>query len=491
MLTLDGVGISDGTLGNAVMDAKTDNIDKMMSLFPHSEITASGTEVGLRENQAGDEKVGYMTLSSGEIIKQRSSFVSDFADIDSLATNQVLKDAIEHVKKKRSRLHIMGLMSDGGINSNIDDIINMINYLKTQEISICIDFIADGKDVDSKSALKYIERIEETEVPIVSICGRYYAMAEEDKWDRTRVYYDLVRNGVGLKIKEVPLALKNCYMRNITDEYLPPLLVKPDHNIKDNDVVFWVNYKDDGCKSILLSIVNPEKITEFQPRPIKNIKLVTLYPVDNEISSTSLIQEEGDMSSSLGVYLSKLGFTQARIAARNTYEYITYYFNGEKNIKIPKCTNYLIDMPESIPGKLIEINAAGVAKQIIKSMEKDTDFILASFGAIEEVALTGDYRKTVKMLEFIDECLGRILESAELNFYTVIITSPYASIESMINDENRISTAHTTNKVPLIITDDSISLDDGSLADIAPTILSYMDVSIPESMQKSRILIKK
>lgn len=489
MITLDGIGLSEKEDGNAFIAADMKNFNKLYESYPHASIDCSGTFVGLPEGQAGNETIGYMTLSSGEIIKQRSSFVHDFTDIDSLATNSILKAAIDQVKKKNSILHIIGLMSDGGINSNIDDTINIINYLKTQEISIGVDFIADGRDVDPKSASKYINRILETGVPIISICGRYYAMNNDKKWDRTRIYYDLIRNGVGLRIKEIPLALKNCYIRNITDEFLPPMIVEPDMNIKDNDVVFWINYKEEDTNQTLLALTNPEKIDEFQTREGKGIKFITMYSEGEDIKATPLIEKEVDMSSSLGVYLSKLDLSQARIATRQSYDYVTYYFNGENDEKLPKCNNYLIDVGETIVGKEKELNCAAISKQIIKCMEKDTDFILASFSAIEETSKTGDYNSTIKILKFIDECLGKIVENAELNFYTIVLLSTYGSVEEMFDEDGNITIKHTINKTPLIITDNKIELRDGTLRDIAPSLLKYMDISIPESMRESSILI--
>ncbi len=489
-LIIDGFGINESTVGNAISAANMPNYRTLLEKYPNTTLDASGPAVGLREGQAGNEIVGYKTISAGQILKQRSSFVNEFSDMDNLATNTAIRSAIEHVKKHKSRLHIIGLMSDGGINSNIEDTINIINHLKTENIDLAIDFIADGKDVETKSVLKYVQMIEETGVPIATLCGRYYAMDNEGKWDRTKIYYELIRNGIGLKVKELRLALKNCYIRNITDEFLPPILLDPDKNIRDNDAVLWVNYHQDGASQILLALTNPSEVTEFKTRPLVNTKFLMMYPVDPKINATVLINEEDDTSNSLGIYLSKLGLTQARIAEKSSFDCVTYYFNGESNEKLAKCNNYLVEAPNIDPTKTIELGLVALSKQVIKCMEKDTDFILASLDSADEVGHTGDFDKTVKTLEFLDECLGKIIESAELNFYTVFILSAHGNVENMFNDD-KASTMHTTNKVPFIITDPKLKLISGSLTSVAPTILSYMDISVPESMKESKILIKE
>lgn len=490
-LVVDGIGEAENEEGNALQKANMPNYLDLLEKYPHSFLEASGESVGLRIDQPGNREIGFKTLGAGQILRQRSSFVREFVDKDSLATNSMLKNAIEHAKKYKSTIHIMGLMSDAGINSNIKDTIKIIEFLKSQEVKMVIDFIADGKDVEAKSALTYIKMLEETEVPIATICGRYYAMDEEGKWDRVKIYYDLVRNGVGLRIKEVPLALKNCYIRNITDEFLPPIVVEQNKQIKNNDIVIWTNYEDEGAKEILTALSNPGEISEFDAVKIGNFKLLMLYPVDPKIDATVLINEEDDTSNNIGKYFGKLGLTQARIALKSSYESVTYFFNGETAEKIPKCNNYLVEIPKIDTERRLELGAASVTKQIVKCMEKDTDFILASIDIADEVAHTGNMEETVKMLEFVDECIGRIVESASLNFYTIVLTSTHGNVEEMLREENKASTVNTSNKVPFIMTDNKLELSDGALTDVAPTILSYMDISVPESMNQSKILIKE
>lgn len=327
-------------------------------------------------------------------------------------------------------------------------------------------------------------------MPIATICGRYYALDNEQKWDRIKIYYDLIRNGVGLNIKEIPLALKNCYIRNITDEFLPPMIIEQGKNLKNKDVVLWTNYDSETSEELLTALSNSDNFEEFETQPLENSKLLTMYSISENVNSTPLISEENDESNTLGHYFSKLDITQARIALSSTYPYVTYYFNGENDKKIPKCNNYNVDIPKIETDRPRELAAAAVTKQILKTMEKDTDFILACLDAADEAGHTGSLEETIKTLEFLDECLGKILESASLNFYTIFITSTHGNVEEMVYEDGKISTTHTTNKVPFIITDTKKSLENGKLTDVAPTILSYMDISIPETMKESKILLK-
>lgn len=488
-LVVDGIGLRDDSPENAMLLANMPNYRNLVENYPNTQLEASGEAVGLRVDQAGNAEIGYKTLGAGQVIRQRSSFMNEFVDVDSLATNPNLKSAVEQARKHKSTIHIMGLMSDAGISSNINDTLKIIEYLKNQNVKMVVDFIADGRDVEAKSALKYIEMIQVLEVPIASICGRYYAMDEEEKWDRIKVYYDLVRNGVGLKIKEIPLALRNCYMRNITDEFLPPILVEPNKYLKNNDVIVWTNYSKEGSREILIALSNPDEITEFEAVGVDNLKLLLMYNVDEKVEGTVLLNEEDDRFNNLGKYFNRLGLTQARVALPSNYQNVVVDFNGGIEEKITKCACYQVEVPKSDVGSQAELGMVGLTKQIIKCMEKDTDFVFAGFDQIDVVGHEGNINTAIKTLEFFDQCLGRILESASMNFYTVFIVSTHGNVEEMKGEGGEVVTTNTTNKVPLIITDAKVSLKSGSLADFAPTLLKYMDISVPDSMKDSKILV--
>ncbi|HBA38021.1 MAG TPA: phosphoglycerate mutase (2,3-diphosphoglycerate-independent) [Firmicutes bacterium] len=489
-IVVDGIGLSDDSSENALLLANMPNYREMFENYPHAELEASGEAVGLRVDQAGNAEIGYKTLGAGQVIRQRSSFMNEFVDIDSLATNAGLKSAVEQARRHKSTIHIMGLMSDAGIVSNIHDTLKIIEYLKEQNVKMVVDFIADGKDVEAKSAFSYIEMIQATGVSIASICGRYYAMDESEKWDRIKIYYDLVRNGVGLKIKDISLALKNCYMRNITDEYLPPILVEPNKYLRNNDVIIWTNYSKEGSREILIALSNPDEIDDFEAVKVDNLKLLMMYNVDAKVEGTALLSEEDDRFNNLGKYFNRLGLTQARIALPSNYQNVVVNFNGGVEEKITRCACYQVDVPKSDVVSPMELGMVGLSKQIIKCMEKDTDFIFAGFDQIDAAGHEGNLELSIKALELFDQCLGRILESASMNFYTVMLVSTHGNVEAMKTPEGEIVTLNTTNKVPFLIMDSKVSLRNGSLADVAPTILKYMDIGIPESMKESKILIE-
>ena len=489
-LILDGFGINAEKYGNALENANTPTYDRLIKEYPHSELFSSGKYIGLPPDMPGNKIVGYETLASGKVLKQRGSYAKDFITTDNLETNISIKRAIEHVKEHESTFHLIGLMSDGLINSNISDTIKIAKFLRSKDVDFVVDFISDGVDVPIKSVITYIEMLEKEGIPIASLCGRYYAMDKNKRWDRTKIYYDLIRNGVGLKVKELKLAIKNCYIRDILDEFLPPIKVMEDKNLKDNDAFIWMNYESESSYQILTSLINPDEIHEFSPVRLTGINSLLLYPVDSKLNATVLIVEENDPTNSLGLYLSSLGLQQARISDKDNYDYLTYYFNGKITKKILKCNTYQIDISKK-EENYEKIVTEKITSEIIKSMEKDTDFILASLASADDVARKSTYEKTVETIEFIDKCLEKIIEEAELNFYTVVITSTHGNVEKMLNEDGEKNGGYTTNKVPFIFLDKNISLFDGSLANVAPTILDYMDIKIPETMHKNRTLIKK
>ena len=343
-LVLDGFGLNDEDFGNAIKQAKTPTLDKIFEEYPSSSLFASGKYLGLPDDMPGNKSVGYESIALGRVLKQRSTFAKEFTTTDSLETNPSIRDAISHVKKHKSTFHLIGLMSDGLINSNIKDTIRIAKFLESKDIDVVVDFISDGVDVPRKSAIKYVEMLEEKDIKIASLCGRYYAMDNNKRYDRTKIYYDLIRNGIGLKVKELKLAIKNCYIRDILDQHLPPILVMPDKNIKDNDAILWMNYEGDNSYQTLVSLINPEEIKEFSTRKLTSIKPLLLYPVDSKIDATVLIVEESDPSNSLGLYLGSLGLTQARIADEANYDFVTFYFNGKVTKKILKCNTLIIDL---------------------------------------------------------------------------------------------------------------------------------------------------
>jgi 2,3-bisphosphoglycerate-independent phosphoglycerate mutase len=492
-IIFDGFGHRDETHGNAIASAEMPNFNYLWENYPHSILEASEEAVGLKKGQFGNSEVGHMTIGAGRLIKQNEIIVNDFLAED-YKTNELFQEFLENNKEKR--IHLMGLASDGNVHAGIDDFLNLYKILVNNGFkNIYFHLITDGRDTEPHQALKFInmvqDAINENKVgSIATICGRYYAMDRDQKYERTQVYYDLVTKGRGVNILSIQKALDSSYEKNITDEFLRPLLVDSKGLIQENDVLFWLNYRADRAKQILSSLTN----LEFDSFPIKqmpNLKLYSFFPIDTKINSHNFI-EATHVENALGIYLSKLGFTQARVAESEKYPHVTYFFDGGFNGKIPECDKFEIPSPKVLTYDLQpEMSALGVTKKVIKCMEEDYDFILVNFANPDMVGHTGNFNATVKACETIDHCLKELIDCADENFYKIILLADHGNSDTMLDENNLPCTTHSIEPVPFIIRDNKVELKDhGDLTMVAPTILTYMDIALPKEMENTEVLIK-
>lgn len=493
-IILDGFGLKEDEYGNAIKKANMVNFNKFYNENPHTLLHASGQYVGLHDGQFGNSEIGHMTIGAGRLIKSREVLVDEF--LDNINNNET-----EIVKKLKSmnekNIHIMGLCSDGNVHAGIDDFIKMYEFLvKNGCKNIYFHLITDGRDTEINSAYNYIKIIEDnikkTKIgSIATICGRYYAMDRDENYDRTMIYYDLITKGKGINILNIQNAINACYGKKIYDEFLKPMVVDEKGLIKDGDVLLWMNYRTDRSKQILLSISNP-KFDKFEVTNLSNIELYTFFNHDKQINANILI-EEPKIENSLGLYLAKLGIKQARIAESEKYPHVTYFFDEGVDGKITNVDKFHIPSPEVATYDLKpEMSLISVTKKIITCMEQDYDFILANFANPDMVGHTGNFDATVNACMAIDICLAKIFEYAEENFYKIIILADHGNADTMLNEDGSVCTTHSMSDVPFIINDSKISLKDGGdLTNVAPTILDYMDISIPEEMTSESLIIEE
>lgn len=494
-VVLDGFGYREEEYGNAIKMADTKNFDRLWETFPHTTLFASEEYVGLNEGEFGNSEIGHMTIGAGRRIMQHGPRITEFLkniNKDNLLFAEFLKDAQEKT------VHIIGLYSDGKVHSNLGHFLSIYQILKENNAKkVNFHLITDGRDTKVNAAINFIKDLEETIkddpiTDIASICGRYYAMDRDTNYDRTKIYYDLLTKGIGIKAKSATDGILGLYKKNQTDEFLYPLIINPNETIKDGDIILWMNFRSDRGKQIIRTFTD-HNFEEFPIYTYQDLKVYSFFPLDKDIKTLNFL-EDIHVTNPLGIYLSSLGLTQARIAETEKYAHVTYFFDGMYNGKIEKCEKILIPSPKVETYDLKpEMSAIEVTKKAIHAMEKDTDFIFMNLANPDMVGHTGNLEATIKAVTTVDVCLERLYEVAKDNFYTMIILADHGNADIMLDEFGNPVTTHTTSKVPFIITDTNVSLKkSGSLVNVAPTILEYMDIALPEEMANTpSLLIQK
>lgn len=491
-IIFDGFGYREEEKGNAVKAANMQNYNNLWKEYPHALLDASGLAVGLNEGQAGNSEVGHMTIGAGRILKQPEILVNEFLEKPDMESKNIQK----LLTLKDKDIHIMGLCSDGNIHAGVDDFLGMYKLLVDNGFTkIHFHIITDGRDTDIHAAYKYINMIEKVIAEnnnignIATVCGRYYAMDRDENWDRTKIYYDLVVNAKGLSSLDVEKSINKSYEDGVTDEFIKPIRLSYDM-IKNGDVLIWMNYRADRAKQILNTIVNSDTFNEFAVNDLSDVTVFSFLPVDKKIKTLNFI-EQPDVTHPLGIYLSELDFTQARIAESEKFPHVTYFFDGGYDGKINKCDKIHVPSPSVATYDLKpEMSCVEVTKKVVGAMSADYDFILVNFANPDMVGHTGNMEAATKACMAIDLCLGKILEKAEDNFYKVILLADHGNADIMVNPDGSVCTTHTTSKVPFIIADKKIKLkESGTLVNVAPTILDYMDIAIPSEMVDTESLL--
>mgnify|MGYP004628264489 FL=1 len=490
---LDGVGIKKEKYGNAVKQANMPNFNKLLKIYPHSLLEASGNAVGLPHGQMGNSEVGHSNIGAGRVLYQPQEIINREIKTGKFYQNKKILEVINHVKNNNSKLHIFGLLSDGGIHSDISHLMALIDMCKDNDIkNLYFHIFLDGRDTLPTESIKYIEELEqkikETNIgSIATISGRYYAMDRDNRWDRIEKAYNVII-GKGNITSDYKEYIKESYKKNITDEFIEPILVDKNGTLDDNDGLIVFNFRPDRLRELFKAITN-KNFNEFEHKNFKNIKLVTMFGVSEEVICTNAYQKD-NLENTLGIYLSKNNLKQLRIAETEKYAHVTYFFDGGKELELKGKDQILIPSPKVSTYDLKpEMSAYEITDKLIEVIDK-YDVIILNFANGDMVGHTGKFNETIKALETIDECIGKIYKKVtELNG-TLMITADHGNSDTMLDKNNNLVTSHSTSKVPLIITDKKIKLKNGKLADVAPTILSYLKLKVPKEMT-GKNLIKK
>ena len=493
---IDGFGYREDKKGNAIMDANPVNFMKLWNEYPHTTLYASGETIGYVEDQIPDGKLNYMTIAAGRNIQPNKELVDKFLSTE-IRDNETFLNMISYLKETDKVVHITGLFSDSMIHADMNHFLSLYDELTEFGIKkINFNIITDGKNTKDHECYNYIEvledKIKENDLAgIGSVCGRYYAMDRNQNWDLTKNYYDLICNAKGVKAKNLKEIINKCYEKKMNDENIPPLATEHYRKINDGDVVIWMNFRTDSSRQILESLTNPN-FKEFSVNKYDNLRVYTFFDIGKNVNTISVLEPD-KINNPLGVYVSKLGLTQVRIGEEEKFSYITTVFDGDYTGQVEGCTRYQIPSPEVRSYvKKPQMSAVEVTKKAISAMERDVDLVLVNYSNPDVLAHTGNYEATTKSIMAVDLCLSKLIEEAENNFYKVIILGSHGNAEEMLDENGEITTTHTLNKVPFIITDKDVSLkEDGSIINVAPTILDYMDIALPEEMKQTDTLIIK
>ena len=489
LCVLDGVGLSKIKDGNALINANKPNIDYLMKEYPNKGINASGTFVGLPDGQMGNSEVGHLTIGAGRIIYQSLELINRAIKDESFYSNESFLNAIRHAKENNSKLHIMGLLSDGGVHSHINHIKALLKLCKKEDFSnVYFHIFTDGRDTFKESSISYIDDLnnEINELGIGKICtisGRYYAMDRDKRWDRLKKCYDVIVNNTGNKCDDYKKYITDSYEKGITDEFIEPVIIDDSGKIEENDSIIWANFRPDRAIQILRSLVDPN-FDGFDRKIFNNLYLTTMMYVSDDVKSDIAFKKE-IIDNTLGIYLSKLGKKQLRIAETEKYAHVTYFFDGGRDLDLNLCDRVLIPSPKVATYDLKpEMSTREITSNLLEKMDNNYDFIFLNFANGDMVGHTGNYDMTKKAIETIDEMIGKLYKKCVEDEYLFIITADHGNAEKMIDENGNVVTSHTTNLVPFIVTDKNLNIDNvNKLSDIAPFVLNYMNLNLPDEMK--------
>ena len=503
LMILDGFGINENTDGNAVKLAKTPNIDKLMKKYPNTIMYTSGLQVGLPEGQMGNSEVGHTNIGAGRIVYQElTKITKSIEDGDFFAIPEFI-EAIENCKKHNSKLHILGLLSDGGVHSHIRHLYGLLEMAKRRDFeNVYVHCFLDGRDTPPASAEGYIAQLEDKMKEknvgkIASISGRYYAMDRDKRWDRIKKCYDALVKGEGNKATSATIAIENSYQKEVFDEFVEPTVIvnndTPIAKIEDNDSVIFFNFRPDRAREITRAIVDPN-FSEFETEKIKTY-FVCFTSYDETMPNVQIAFKKEPLVNTFGEVISKHNLTQLRIAETEKYSHVTFFFNGGEEKQYPGEDRILVPSPKVATYDLQpEMSAYIVTEKVVEAINADKyDAIILNYANPDMVGHTGSLPAAIKAVETIDECVQKVVDAILEHDGTLIITADHGNCEQMIDYKTgEPHTAHTTNPVPLILVtkDESLKVKSGKLADLAPTMLEMLGIEKPKEMTGESILEK-
>ncbi|MBO9200268.1 MULTISPECIES: 2,3-bisphosphoglycerate-independent phosphoglycerate mutase [Niastella] len=494
LVIMDGWGLGKVKSSDAIQNAKTPFVSSLYSKYPNTTLTTCGELVGLPDGQMGNSEVGHLNLGAGRIVYQELQRINVAVRDGSFFKNEHLLKAIRYSKENKKPLHLIGLVSDGGVHSHTNHLKAIITLCKQEGVSdVFVHAFTDGRDTDPKSGLGFVTDLQhhmnETTGKIASVSGRYYAMDRDKRWERVKLAYDALVNGIGEKATDPLVAIEQSYAANVTDEFIKPTVIlgadqKPLATIQDGDAVICFNFRTDRCREIT-EVLSQTDMPDFGMKKL-SLNYTTMTEYDKTFKNVNVVFENDNLNNTLGEILANNGKKQIRIAETEKYPHVSFFFSGGREQPFEGERRIMIPSPKVATYDLKpEMSANELTDAIVPEIEKESaDFICLNFANADMVGHTGVFSAAIKAVETVDHCVERVVTAALEHGYTVFLTADHGNADYLINQDGTPNTAHTMNLVPLFIIDKNFkgTIKPGKLGDIAPTILTMMHLPVPQEM---------
>lgn len=495
LIIMDGWGHGKVPASDAIAHANVPFVKSLYNKYPHTELIACGEAVGLPDGQMGNSEVGHLNIGAGRIVYQELQRINVAVRDGELATNEVLMSAFNIAKTQNKTLHFIGLVSDGGVHSHIDHLKALCSLAAQHQLpSVAVHAFTDGRDTDPKSGYAFIKDLythtQKTGAMLASVCGRFYAMDRDKRWERVKVAYDALVAGVGTHTQDPLAAIQHSYDENVTDEFIKPIITcdtsdKPLANIQDGDVVVCFNFRTDRCREITIALTQ-QSFPDQHMQPLA-LHYVTMTEYDKTYKNVAIIFNNDNLVHTMGEVLADNGKKQIRIAETEKYPHVTFFFSGGREQPFEGEKRIMIQSPKSVATYDLkpEMSAFEVRDAILPEIEGQTaDFICLNFANADMVGHTGVWNAVVRAVETVDTCVSSIVPLALEKGYAVFLTADHGNADFLINEDGTPNTAHSLNPVPLFLISNDFkgTLKPGKLGDLAPTILTYMGLPIPNEM---------
>lgn len=503
LIILDGWGHGLNPAVSAIAQANTPYIDSLYQKYPNSELTTHGSQVGLPDGQMGNSEVGHLNIGAGRVVFQELARINNAITDGSFYKNETIVEALEYARVNGKKVHLMGLLSDGGVHSHINHLKALCDVTQDHQLKqVYIHAFMDGRDTAPTAGIDYLEdlnkHIKNSTVEIASIIGRYYAMDRDKRWERIKLAYDLLVNGVGTPCSNIKDAMQSSYDADITDEFIKPMSCVNENGdaiakIEDGDVLICFNFRTDRPREIS-EVLTQKDFPDFDMKKL-DLHYVTMTRYDESFKNVHVVYSKEDINQTLGEVLSTANKTQVRIAETEKYPHVTFFFSGGREDVFEGERRLMVASPKVATYDLQpEMSAYQINDTIIEDIQKhQPNFICLNYANADMVGHTGDFKAAIQAAETVDKCLQQLMEIALEHNYTAIIIADHGNSDFMINEDGTPHTAHTTNLVPCFLLGNNVNgkqLTDGKLADVAPTILEIMNIDQPKDMTGKSLITK-